>query len=98
MSIEHKINEINRNLNLQMQAKGCRFVTREPYQHFIGADGAYAPYPPGYIRGIGSTCMSVQGHNGWHQRTFQTIARAQEWALETAREVLAQQPVTTEPS
>lgn len=91
---------INTPLQIALAAAGCTKIQKEGLQYYVNREGGYVPYPPGYIRGP-VLCsngnprpyqMSVQGHNGWHQRGFTQLelvnGEAEAWAIKTAVEVL----------
>ena len=89
--------QINRPLRDEMFRIGFEWKSTKTHEHFVDSDGEYVPYPLGYIRGAhlsenGSPrpwSFSVQGHDGWHQRSFPTLSRdAYDWALETAKEII----------
>lgn len=96
------IDRHNTPLREQMKRKGCTLVHRDGKASFY-RDGVYVPYPPGYVTGPSSCSegfyLSVQGPNGWHQRTWRAgqYAKAEQWALETARKILAELPPEPEP-
>jgi len=69
---------LNAPLHAAMLAAGNRFVKEKGREFFRDENGNYASYPVGYIRGPhraenGSPrpwSFSVQGEEGWHQRSF----------------------------
>lgn len=92
---------INTPLQIALAAGGCTKIQKGGLQYYVNREGRYVPYPPGYIRGP-VLCsngnprpyqMSVQGHNGWHQRGFTYLegakGEAEAWAIKTAVEVLS---------
>lgn len=82
-------------------ADGFLFKNSERTSHFIDSDGNYAPFPVGYITGVG--CSLDVGHphpwhasvylgdRGWAQRGFGTRDEAIAWAFEHAAQVLGKQ-------
>jgi hypothetical protein len=88
----------NKPLHEAMIARGCKWVSTSSKEYFT-FDGEYEPYPAGYIRGPqfhenGNPrpySYSVQGRNGWLQRSFthqEVLTEGPRWALETAQSVL----------
>ncbi len=92
--------KINDHLTAKMLDRGCTFYRGSQHEYFKDKDGNYTSYPPGFIRGAGTCTVSVQGHNGWHQRDFSHpySTAAENWAVKTAQEVLSEQPATAEKS
>lgn len=88
----------NKPLHEAMIARGCEWVSTSSKEYFT-FDGEYEPYPAGYIRGPqfhenGNPrpySYSVQGRNGWLQRSFthqEVFTEGPRWALEAAKSVL----------
>ena len=90
------ITEDNYRLHAEMVDKGYAFHRGERYEHFVDKDNAYQAYPVGYIRGPhyeangnpNPHSCSVQGENGWHQRSFKTRAETIDWAIAKQKEIL----------
>ena len=67
-----------------------------PLSHFVDSNGDYAPYPKGYITGVGYSdngtprpyYASVFLGDGWAQRVAKSRQECIEWALKKAKEVL----------
>ncbi len=88
-----KVQKHNQPLKLKMESKGFRLKFTKDHTFFVDANGKYEPYPIGYITGPhhggnGELYMSVQGPNGWRQRSFKNESEAVKWALATAKEIL----------
>lgn len=88
----------NEQLRKVMFDRGCEWKQTTSKEYFT-KDGEYEPYPVGYIRGphfseCGSRTpysYSVQGRDGWLQRSFSHTDVAIEgakWALDTALSVM----------
>lgn len=94
------IQKHNAPLHEAMKAKGYELIQKQNLVHYVDSEGKYVPYPVGYITGPQYSnngnpkpySMSVQGRNGWHQRSFSSkeinSGEAAKWALETGREIL----------
>ena len=83
----------NEPLAKKLNAAGA-FLVHKREHVFFEKNGEFVPYPPGYITGPMSCAdgfyVSVQGPDGWRQRTYPhgKMAEAEEWALTTAKQIL----------
>jgi hypothetical protein len=98
--IESKLTIADHNEQLRkvMFDRGCEWKSNAIYEHFT-RDGEYEPYPVGYIRGPQfhsngnhrPYSYSVQGRDGWLQRSFtqpEYLTEGPKWALDTALSVM----------
>jgi len=88
------IKEHNAPLKEKMEKSGCRFIHKENKAYFVDNNDKYEPFPVGYITGPSSFergyYVSIQGKNGWLQRSGYNLSELEKWALETAQKVLAE--------
>lgn len=85
----------------EMIKKGFKFKRDNKLAYFVDSEGEYANFPVGYITGPGVDYnngnprpwyASVNGHNGWAQRSGKNQQEVVAWALEKGKEVLQGTP------
>lgn len=92
------ITPINERLHRHMLDNGYTLKKGNKYTHYIDSDGNYVSYPIGYITGPsrGTDALtgkpywycSVQGGNGWRQRSGTTPEEVSKWAIQKQKEVM----------
>jgi len=95
MKIEELIENQNAPLRAKMEKRGYHLnISKDKRKFFIDKEGKYVPYPVGYITGPGmsngSYYMSVQGKNGWSQKSGLDILELKKWAVEKSKQNLAE--------
>jgi hypothetical protein len=77
----------NKPLYEKMIATGHTYKKNKGSGHFVNKDGDYVPFPVGYVTGVGYLkngspypyYVSIQGTNGWYQRSFTNFGQALKW-------------------
>jgi|TARA_R110000744_G_scaffold376725_1_gene491166 hypothetical protein len=98
MILAQQIEQHNKPLQEAMKAKGFRMKKVGKTVCYYDKADVFQPFPAGYITGPSDNYntgkyMSVRDNNGcWKQQTMplNRLSKLQQWALDTAKEVLTQ--------
>ena len=87
----------NSRLHQEMLDKGYLFHSGDGMQYFHNSDNGYVNYPIGYITGPCRSTdngsgkpwyCSVNGQNGWHQKSSASRDEVIDWAIKKQKEIL----------